>query len=610
MKMKIRILLSTVAGFLFCVPFLHADDAGIKASLSSDKISLGESAELTVTVTGDASANPKLPDVTGLRFDQVGRSTQIQIINWKQSINTTLVYQVVASKAGEYSIPPITTDLGGKTYQTLPLKLTVLKQVGGGTSGALSAPDPSSGIPATPQPEAALPDKDAANQLAFVRISDLPEKLYVGQVTPVTVRIYIQQRMQARNCSQPVLHGDAFTFQPLRLQQEQQVIEGIPYLVLTAPTTLSAIKEGDFPLSFDVNITVLQQEKSAPNDAFGNNPFFSNFFVRTVAKTIPISSPQKKISVLALPSEGKPASFNGAIGKFELNITTSAREVHVGDPLNLKMEITGRGNFDRVTAPVLEQANEWKTYAPGSNFKPADSAGYEGTKTFEQVLIPQDAESKSLPAVEFCYFDPENSRYEILKPPGPAVAILPATDATLKSAKQTAQGNPAAGKKADMVAIHVELGSVQHEWKPLFQRPWFWALQGVPLMLGLAGLLLKRRHARMMNPEYRLDLHVSKRVREAMGALESALANEDSASFAEAACRALSENYARRWRMNPESITLSDIRERLGSDAESAGGIFEMADAVSYAGRRLSRQEMLDYKERVLNELKQTNGQS
>jgi hypothetical protein len=87
--------------------------------------------------------------------------------------------------------------------------------------------------------------------------------------------------------------------------------------------------------------------------------------------------------------------------------TTDAKPktVQVGDPITVTNTISGRGNFDRVNAPVLEDERGWHKYPPSSKFKQDDEVGLSGTKTFETVLSPNE-KKQGLPLLAFSYFDP------------------------------------------------------------------------------------------------------------------------------------------------------------------------------------------------------------
>ena len=73
-------------------------------------------------------------------------------------------------------------------------------------------------------------------------------------------------------------------------------------------------------------------------------------------------------------------------------MTTEAKPktVQVGDPITVTNTISGRGNFDRVNAPVIEDERGWHKYPPSSKFKQDDEVGLSGTKTFETVLSPNE----------------------------------------------------------------------------------------------------------------------------------------------------------------------------------------------------------------------------
>ena len=125
------------------------------------------------------------------------------------------------------------------------------------------------------------------------------------------------------------------------------------------------------------------------------------------------SEPQT-IRVLPLPTQNVPESFGGAVGEFSLKVNAGPTNVAVGDPLTLKVQITGRGRLEAVTLPPQPQWREFKAYPPSRNVESKDPLGLSGTATFEQVLIPQNHEIKFLPPLEFSYFDPNQKSYRTL----------------------------------------------------------------------------------------------------------------------------------------------------------------------------------------------------
>ena len=66
---------------LFAAGAARAASTHITATLDESRIELGDSAQLSVTVSGDENAQPELPAVNGLQFTSAGQSSSFQSIN-------------------------------------------------------------------------------------------------------------------------------------------------------------------------------------------------------------------------------------------------------------------------------------------------------------------------------------------------------------------------------------------------------------------------------------------------------------------------------------------------------------------------------------------------
>src|SRR5258708_38734548 len=117
-------------------------------------------------------------------------------------------------------------------------------------------------------------------------------------------------------------------------------------------------------------------------------------------------------------------------------VDAKPKNVQVGDPITVTSTITGRGNFDRMNAPALDDEHGWHKYPASSKFKQDDDVGISGEKTFEMVLAPNEKKS-AVPPLVFAYFDPAKENYVALRSdavpitveaggaPGPSVAAAP-----------------------------------------------------------------------------------------------------------------------------------------------------------------------------------------
>ena len=91
-----------------------------------------------------------------------------------------------------------------------------------------------------------------------------------------------------------------------------------------------------------------------------------------------------------MPKNNVPASFKGAVGKFNLNATLSSNHVKTNEPLSLKATVGGTGNIKILEAPNVEIPNEFEKYDPKVN-ETIDRNGnvVNGSKSFEWLLVPR-----------------------------------------------------------------------------------------------------------------------------------------------------------------------------------------------------------------------------
>src|SRR5277367_2573838 len=106
-----RGILLTALGLLamFVAASASADDPLVYATIQPAQIQLGESAQFTITNLGDGT-NPiiNLPVVSGLKFEIIGRTREVQIINGTTLPSTSIVMRVTPQIAGIFTIPAVT----------------------------------------------------------------------------------------------------------------------------------------------------------------------------------------------------------------------------------------------------------------------------------------------------------------------------------------------------------------------------------------------------------------------------------------------------------------------------------------------------------------------
>jgi hypothetical protein len=321
------------------------------------------------------------------------------------------------------------------------------------------------------------------------------------------------------------------------------------------------------------------------------------------------------VHVLPLPDEGRPASFTGAIGKFTVEASAKPVKLTVGDPLTLTVKVAGKGNFDRLSIPAIESGGDWKAYPASSKFEPTDALGTSGRKVSEQAVVPITAKVTSVPARPFSYFDPDKRRYVELTTQPIALTI----EGAPRAAGGTSPGAPAsaAGTRSDRQA---ERGAVDgDQWElapnqiaagapadatPVATRPWFLALQLVPLLLLAGGSWWARRRDRLhADPAYHRRLAARRRVDAETEAMQRAAAAGDTAAFFAAARRAVQECLARDPDREAGSLTLSELETLIGDRAalrDELHAIVGRADAITYSGEHVPPAQLGEWQRRVI----------
>jgi hypothetical protein len=407
-----------VFGLIATAQFAHADSPSVTAVLNSSEAALGETIQLEIRITGARGA--EAPDeimVDGLEIHRTGTSQRIEMNNLSLTSSVIYDYTVMPLKAGRFTIPPQTIRIGNNSLRTPALTLNVADSGGSSSGGGSSSARPGRDTQAA-----------GANNLVFAELI-VPKKIaYVGEIVPVQIRMGFDPRVRPRLIEPPEITGQGFTAQKLQeSSQSAETVGGRSYEVVTYKTAIAAARAGKFeigPVTAKAQVIVPRRPSAprahprSPFDMFNqddpfSDPFFSNPFSQVgERREVEIKSEPVALEVKPLPPNA-PVSFSGAIGNFTMATDAKPRTVQVGDPVTVTTTISGRGNFDRVNAPVVEDERGWHKYPPSSKFKQDDEVGISGTKTFEMVLSPNE-KKQGLPLLAFSYFDPVKEQYVTL----------------------------------------------------------------------------------------------------------------------------------------------------------------------------------------------------
>ncbi|MEA3138217.1 MAG: hypothetical protein QOK23_386 [Gammaproteobacteria bacterium] len=567
-----------------------ADEELVYATIQPAQITLGESAKFTITNLGDGTSSVSMPVVAGLKFEVIGRTRQMEIINGTMIPSSSIVARVTPQVAGIFTIPAVTP-------KTQPLVLQVSPPPGSAGASASNTQKPANPPPilsGATVPKGVHLTEDGS---AYLRLTVPKREVYVGESIPVEMEVGMRSGFVTSLNGLPKLTGENFTLNNLSHQPErtEKLIDGQPFVLLTWRSVLSVVKPGTFPLVAQVPLTVKirtrSRRQSELDDQFGD-PFWQNFFGMSVPKDINVESPGQELNVLELPAEGRPADFHGAIGTFAIESDVSPLRGEVGDPLTLRMRVTGSGNFDRVDSAMLQRVEQWKTYPPKSTFNSSDPIGHKGEKIFEQPIIASKSGMQTLPALTFSYFDPNTRRYETAHSAPLQVTISPSlADSPLAA--------PPAGDSASITeneftkglkGDHAANGGLARSLTPLYLQPRFLAVPSLLALAFAAGCVVIQRRR---SPVGRLPGRIRAASRAAgrmLAQMEAAARMGNATLFFSSAREALQEILATRWQVRPDQVTTAEVQARLGH--EGIGQIFAFADESKYSGHDLDATDL------------------
>lgn len=606
---KLKALAALIVTSACLASMAAAAEPSVTQRIEPPTINVGEAARLTISSSGDQAPAITPPMVPGLEFVAINQSQQIESINGVTHSTSSVTYQVLPRQAGIFSIPGIVPG-------SQPLVLTVNPGTGrAATPPAGSAQ--SSSAPGLPGPPAGT-TRLTSDGSAFVRLRLPKHDLYVGETIPVDIQVGTRDGVVASLNGLPTLNGDAFTLNPLSAQPQraEETIDGKPFTVFSWHSALAAVKPGALSLTIEMPLTVRIRTAARPDiGAFGdadlndllNDPALQSFFGTSTEKEVTVASAPVTFTILALPTRDQPADFGGAVGHFTVSSDLSDDKLAAGDPVTLRLHVSGTGNFDRVSAPMLRDIENWKTYAPTATFKADDAIGYRGEKSFEQPLIALQAGVQTLPALTFSWFDPSTRHYEVAHTSPLSVAINPAaTGASLAQATPAPAGNVAsvAANQPTSDGLrrnHVDDGHGATTLMPRYYQPVYMALPPL-LMVAFCGawLCLQRREQSAADAARASDTLLE--IPSLLRLMDDASAASDSALFFKSARGALQRTLGSKWHIAPQNITFHDVDARLGANSITAR-VFSLADETAYSGIRFRAVDFELWKHLVLGQI-------
>ena len=537
-------------------------------------LALSTSAEISVT----AIYNPPriaLGDKAQyvLEIKETDTSRQISIERVTRRFNPQ--YDKYASRVGTFASPTYDFQYKGQTLRVPAATLQVVER------GANAGP--------------------TTDELIFLK-ADTPDQLYIGQTTAIQLKLYISKNVRLSGLNSFDRNADGFTVSEFPDNQEtSEIVNGRSYRVLNWTLTITPIQTGPQDLNFQFTVSAsLPGQNNRSRDPLGGRGFgsslFDDFFTRPELLTL--NTEPRTVEVLALPTVEKPASFTGAIGDFAMKVYPDRNQTQAGEPIMLSIEISGKGNFDRINGPTIPETAHWRGYEPESNFQ-SRSAGTDllSTKRFDYVMIPKQAGTLEIPEIHFTYFEPVAERYTQLSSPAIEIEVSP-SDRPAAPSRQGIQTAPP--PSMEILPLQQELTAKEAlltlDYRPSssqqtshWNSPRFWSINTV-ITVGLVttSLVLRRKRRLKEDPAYADQQSAKQELRTSKTAAQQAEVADEFYAQAQSAIRQAvtyrsGENH-RTANINTlcEAMLNTGISERTISQTRR---LFATADTLRFAGK-------------------------
>ena len=322
-----------------------------------------------------------------------------QYVNGHLSGSTTVTvsYVAMATRGGNFTIPPAMVVANGRRMSTESMRV----RVNGSAPAAATAQSRGGG-----REEKTVGNPGHGDLFILVSAS----KTHVHEQEPVmlTYKVYTTLNLTQLNGAMPDLKG--FHTQEVKLPQQKnfhmETFRGKAYNTVTwsqyimYPQMTGSLK---IP-SITYHGIVMEEDRS--EDAF---------FTGGGYKEVPRDVTAPGITIQVDPLPAKPKDFSGGVGKFNISAQLAKTEVRAGDPINLRLVLSGTGNLKLVKEPAVQIPSDFDKYDTKITDKTKLSeAGVEGNMIYDYLFVARKEGTYTIPAIRFTYYDTGSNSYKII----------------------------------------------------------------------------------------------------------------------------------------------------------------------------------------------------
>ncbi|WP_282041881.1 BatD family protein [Winogradskyella flava] len=466
--MKISKYISII--ILLLVTSMASAQVKFEAKVSKKKLGVNERLRIDFEMNkdGDNFVPPDFKDFTVVGGPNTSVSNSW--VNGKRSYAKTYSYFLSPIKRGKFTIKQATIEIDGETYKTFPITIEVSTAVD--------------------QPNAPPGASEIASENIHLVAEVSKSNPYLNEAITVIYKLYVAPDVGVSNWREKdnPRYNDFWSqnIEIKALNQQKGLYKGKEYrYVVLKKTVLYPQKSGKLkiePLVLDINVEV----PSGRADIFG----------RQIMTKVPqtVTAGGRTIDVKALPLDGRPTDFKGAVGDFQFNVTTSKTQLNATESLQAKIEVSGKGNLKLFELPKLTTPSSLEVYEPEHKENVSTNLnGMRGRISDTYTIVPQYRGKYPIPSISFSYFDLKTESYKRITSDEMVIDVLEGPTPSANNSENSAVSNTKQTVRPNtntFAFIKTSSNWANIESKPFFKSTGFWSMLllpflGIPLAIAI-----------------------------------------------------------------------------------------------------------------------------
>lgn len=409
---------------LFAPAAAWAQGGSVRTEVDARKIGIDDVVTLSIVMEGDAaSLDVAMPGLRNLRVVAgPSTSTQISFVNGSMSRQKSITFVLRAEKTGTAEVGPVAVQGHPPTppisIEVVPGAIRPAQPQDPFAGDPFGGRDPFEEIFGRPQ------RRQPVNQgKLFVEATLSRPAARVGEPILVTYYVYTQISLSGVEFADPPKYPGFWAEEVDRARGdttgENTSVQGEAFLRYPVLERLL----------FPTKPGLLEIPEARLRLVPAGGPF-------GIAAPIERSTRALKVKVDSLPN-GTPEG--AAVGSYQVQATADRTTVVLGDALTFRFKVTGRGNLKWIDAAPDLVISGARVFPPRvtSDLR-TTRQGIEGSKTWEFVVVPEQAGAYEIPAISFPYFDPQAQAMRTESTQAIPIEVTAATPSTSDAPRRAA----------------------------------------------------------------------------------------------------------------------------------------------------------------------------